>query len=231
VLSGWGEVLEANSADVQLNAEAWIVWALTVQAFFAVLTYPAGLLSLGVWWLWRVGIATAAETVFLQAPLAAAAGFAQWFVVFPKLFAAGPNRSLEPTSIGKPPSAAQLQRSLCRSGLEVMTFRMTPPDPAEFRRAWLVLPPLLPLALAGIGWSAEIGGRSWNVYGDAILMFFLFAAALLAAVLACFVSVVLGSLELKRFPSLRTPGNFVCMAIAVAFLVMVFVGGTYAMRH
>lgn len=112
-----------------------------------------------------------------------------------------------------------------------MTFRMIPPDPAEFRRARLVLPPLLPLFVVGVGWLVELGGHTWNVHGDAILMFFLFAGALLAAVLSCFVSVVFGSLELKRFPSLRTPGNIVCMAVAIAFLVLVFVGGSHAMLH
>jgi hypothetical protein len=110
VFSAWGAFLETTDPMFRLNAETWFVWGLAAQVFLAALTYPAGLASLSVWWLWQAGIATAAESVFLQFPLATALGFLQWFIVLPKLFAVGPNRSLEPTAVGEPLSAVQLQR-------------------------------------------------------------------------------------------------------------------------
>lgn len=93
VASGWGFLLEVNFSNLQLHAEAWAVWLIVSQVFFAAFTYPAGLPSLSVWWLWRAGISTAAESVVLQFPLAAALGFLQWFVVFPKLFSSRPVRT------------------------------------------------------------------------------------------------------------------------------------------
>lgn len=77
-----------------------IISIITVLGFqgLAVLTYPAGILGTFVSFLAILfGYTTPLEALLVAAPFSITAGYLQWFVVIPRIFAGSPNSPLNRT--------------------------------------------------------------------------------------------------------------------------------------
>jgi hypothetical protein len=110
-------------------------------------------------------------------------------------------------------------------------FRPVSPDPSEFPRLRLLVPPFVPVFVAAVAKLAELGGHLWNVHGDAILMFFLFYGSAAAALVSSLVSTALAIPKLRRHPSLRTWPNIFSVFVASVYVLVAISGLIYGIAH
>lgn len=100
-----------------------------------------------------------------------------------------------------------------------MKFRTVPPDPAEFPRLRLLWPLAMPVLILGVLWFGEWTGHQWNIHGAGALIAVILVASLLVGLVASTSALLSLVPALREHPSLRTPVNMACTALAALFAV------------
>ena len=96
-------------------------------------------------------------------------------------------------------------------------------------RMRLVGPPMVPLSILGVVFSAEKFGHQWNIHGDlgALILLLLISGAI--ALVIEIMALVRVLPELRREPAQRTPINLLCVGFAALFVAVALAYVLYAL--